>query len=358
MNITASVLFVVLASVVLAGGAGRGGLVRQPLFALGGITVQGDVTHNNAVTLRANVAPRLAGNFFTVDLAPRARGLRVGALGAPGGGAARVPEPAARDAAGAPGRWRYWGAEGESRLVNSFGEVFEANAGDVEHEDLPRLDGPDGQAGAGAGHVPRAGAAVRAAGPGVEQLELTEPRQLARAAGHRRGDRAGPRHAATRWWRARSASLQTLTQVAAQYGRSRRRSSRPTCGTATAMRCGCAASPPVDADDKTNRREQEVNDMAKEYKDLVVGLDIGTAKVMVVVAEVMPGGELKLAGLGVAPQQRAQARRGGEHRRHGAEHPAGAEGGRADGRLQDHAASTPASPAATSAASIPAAWWR
>lgn len=41
--------------------------------------------------------------------------------------------------------------------------------------------------------------------------------------------------------------------------------------------------------------------MAKEYKDLVVGLDIGTAKVMVVVAEVMPGGKLKLAGLGVAP---------------------------------------------------------
>ena len=41
--------------------------------------------------------------------------------------------------------------------------------------------------------------------------------------------------------------------------------------------------------------------MAKEYKDLVVGLDIGTAKVMAVVAEVMPGGELRLAGLGMAP---------------------------------------------------------
>ncbi len=41
--------------------------------------------------------------------------------------------------------------------------------------------------------------------------------------------------------------------------------------------------------------------MAKEYKDLVIGLDIGTAKVMVVVAEVLPNGELKLAGLGVAP---------------------------------------------------------
>ncbi|MBK7657269.1 MAG: cell division protein FtsA [Betaproteobacteria bacterium] len=41
--------------------------------------------------------------------------------------------------------------------------------------------------------------------------------------------------------------------------------------------------------------------MAKDYKDLVVGVDIGTAKVMVVVAEVLAGGELKLAGLGVAP---------------------------------------------------------
>ena len=41
--------------------------------------------------------------------------------------------------------------------------------------------------------------------------------------------------------------------------------------------------------------------MAKDYKDLVVGVDIGTAKVMVVVAEVLAGGELKLAGFGMAP---------------------------------------------------------
>ena len=41
--------------------------------------------------------------------------------------------------------------------------------------------------------------------------------------------------------------------------------------------------------------------MAKEYKDLVFGLDIGTAKVMVVAAEVLPDGELRIAGLGVAP---------------------------------------------------------
>ena len=41
--------------------------------------------------------------------------------------------------------------------------------------------------------------------------------------------------------------------------------------------------------------------MAKEYKDLVVGLYIGTAKVMAVVAEILPTGELKLVGLGGAP---------------------------------------------------------
>ncbi|QBK04473.1 cell division protein FtsA [Hylemonella gracilis] len=45
--------------------------------------------------------------------------------------------------------------------------------------------------------------------------------------------------------------------------------------------------------------------MAKEYKDLVVGLDIGTAKVMAVVAEVLHegphAGELRLVGLGIAP---------------------------------------------------------
>ncbi len=39
--------------------------------------------------------------------------------------------------------------------------------------------------------------------------------------------------------------------------------------------------------------------MAKEYKDLIVALDIGSAKVMTLVGEVLPNGELQLAGLGV-----------------------------------------------------------
>ena len=38
----------------------------------------------------------------------------------------------------------YWGPETGSALVNSQGEVFEANVGDVEQEGLPRLIGPQG----------------------------------------------------------------------------------------------------------------------------------------------------------------------------------------------------------------------
>jgi cell division protein FtsQ len=39
----------------------------------------------------------------------------------------------------------YWGPEGDTRLVNSFGEVFEANQAEVETADLPQLNGPSGQ---------------------------------------------------------------------------------------------------------------------------------------------------------------------------------------------------------------------
>lgn len=141
MNVTASLLFV--ACGVLAVGAAAWWAVRHPVFALGRITVVGDVAHNSAATLRANVAPRVAGNFFTVDLrAARQAFLQVSWV---------------RDATVRrefPNRLKvilqehrpaaFWGAEGDTTLVNTFGEVFEANPGDVdtEQERLPRLSGP------------------------------------------------------------------------------------------------------------------------------------------------------------------------------------------------------------------------
>jgi cell division protein FtsQ len=120
-------------------------LMRQSLFNLSAIVVQGDVSHNNAVTLRANVAPRLAGNLFTVDLGQTR--------------AVFESVPWVRKAVVRrhfPDRLRailqehqaiaYWGPEGDTRLVNTYGEVFEANQGEVEAEALPQLNGPAGQA--------------------------------------------------------------------------------------------------------------------------------------------------------------------------------------------------------------------
>ena len=119
-------------------------LFRQPIFNLSAIMVRGDVTHNNAVTLRANVAPRLAGNLFTVNLEQTR--------------AVFESVPWVRNAVVQrhfPDRLKvllqehqavaYWGPEGDTRLVNSFGEVFEANQAEVESADLPQLNGPPGQ---------------------------------------------------------------------------------------------------------------------------------------------------------------------------------------------------------------------
>ena len=39
----------------------------------------------------------------------------------------------------------YWGQEGEGRLLNEQGEVFDANWGEVDDERLPKLHGPDNQ---------------------------------------------------------------------------------------------------------------------------------------------------------------------------------------------------------------------
>ena len=143
MNVTATLVYALFALVLLAAGAWW--VLRQPFFPLAGIKVDGEVTHNNAVTLRANVAPQLAGNFFTVDLA-KAR-------------AAFESVPWVRKAVVRrefPNKLRatltehvpvaHWGDEADSRLINGFGEVFDANVAEVDDQ-LPRLDGPTEQAG-------------------------------------------------------------------------------------------------------------------------------------------------------------------------------------------------------------------
>jgi cell division protein FtsQ len=142
MHMAASLMFVSL--VLGALGAGVWALVRLPAFALTGITVRGDVEHNNEVTLRANVVTKFTGNFFTADLG-RVRDafesvpwVRLASVQREFPNRLRVTLQEHKPVA-------YWGDDGEQRMLNSFGEVFEANIGDLEEVKMPRLSGPDSQ---------------------------------------------------------------------------------------------------------------------------------------------------------------------------------------------------------------------
>lgn len=141
MNLTARVVMVLMLLLVLAGAALW--LAARPFFAIGGIRLEGDVARNNEVTIRANAGPRLAGNFFTMDLdatraafeaVPWVRHAVVRRIW-PNKLVVRLEEhsPVAI--------WK--GDEGNDRLVNSHGEIFEANVGDVDDDSLPDFGGQD-----------------------------------------------------------------------------------------------------------------------------------------------------------------------------------------------------------------------
>ena len=142
MNATAVALYGLFVVAML--GTVAAWAMQSSIFAIKKITVVGDVTHTNAVTLRTYVAPRLKGSFVTVDLA-RAREIfesvpwvrrAVVMREFPNHLKVQLQEHQAV---------AYWGSESESRLLNDQGEVFEANTGEVEHDGLPRLNGPQGQ---------------------------------------------------------------------------------------------------------------------------------------------------------------------------------------------------------------------
>ncbi len=191
---------------------------NRPAFSLQGITVQGDVGHANVPTVRAHVVSRVAGTFFSVDLAKTRSVLEA--------------MPWVRHAVvhrDFPNRLRvqlqehqvaaYWGDANEPRLLNTFGEVFDANVGEVEIDDLPRLNGPIGQSAAVL-------AAYRALGPQFAAMDLTiESLELTNQGSWRVGLRGGAAIEAGRGdldeVQARTRHfLTTLTRVLARYQRS------------------------------------------------------------------------------------------------------------------------------------------
>lgn len=117
---------------------------RSPVFTVRAIALDAALQRTNLATVRANALPRLAGNFFSIDLdASRAAFESV-----PWVRRAVVrrvwPDKLAVTLEEHQAAALWQGEDRRSdRLVNTFGEVFEANVGDVEDEALPTLAGPD-----------------------------------------------------------------------------------------------------------------------------------------------------------------------------------------------------------------------
>jgi cell division protein FtsQ len=190
-------------------------------FDIQAITVNGDSRHNNSLTLRANVAPRIAGTFFTVDLArvrtafEAAPWVRRAVVHREFPNRLRVSlqehEPVAL--------WSAEAAQGDARLVNSFGEVFEANLGEIDQDSLPLFKGPEGQSAEVLAMYRAIEPRFAAMDLGLEQMALS-----ARGSWSLRLDagaeielgRGNPDAVMPRVER----FLKTLTQVVSRYGRS------------------------------------------------------------------------------------------------------------------------------------------
>ncbi|MGP1630313.1 MAG: cell division protein FtsQ/DivIB [Giesbergeria sp.] len=141
MNLTATLLFVACALFAVATGAWWA--LRHPAFSIARIVVQGELAHNNAVTLRANVAPQISGNFFTVNL----RQVRRAFEQVPWVRSAQVQREFPRTLNVRLMEHHavaHWGPESGAAMVNSDGEVFESNGADTDLDDLLRLSGPPG----------------------------------------------------------------------------------------------------------------------------------------------------------------------------------------------------------------------
>ena len=136
----------VVVFVLLCLGAVGTWIARHPAWTLKGIRVQGDLGHQNAVGLRAQLATplrKLEGSFLTLDL----QQVRQMFEAVPWVRQARVQREF-------PNRLRvtleeheavaWWGQSGSGQLVSRLGEVFEASPD--EGDGLPELAGPTDQA--------------------------------------------------------------------------------------------------------------------------------------------------------------------------------------------------------------------
>jgi cell division protein FtsQ len=118
--------------------------MHRPMFNVASMVIEGDLQHNSEPTIRANALPLLQGNFFTLNLTQAQMAFE------------KVPWVRRAVVHRVwPNRLRveleehvpvaFWATpDNDDQLVNSFGEVFDANLGDIEEDQLPVLKGPLG----------------------------------------------------------------------------------------------------------------------------------------------------------------------------------------------------------------------
>lgn len=215
MNLASALLMLVF--VLLAFGSWAWWLLRHPVFALQAITVQGEVSRNNVLTLRAHVMPQLQGNFFTIDLDQTKQAFEA----VPWVRAAVVH----RDF---PNRLRavllehhpvaLWGEEGANTMVNQQGQVFEANADDIDIERLPRMKGPVADSVAVTQMYRALGPRFDAMDMGIELIELT-PRGSWRVVTQSGARIELGRGSASELNERLTVFFKTLSQVTSRYGR-------------------------------------------------------------------------------------------------------------------------------------------
>lgn len=143
MNYTANLLVlvffvIVFSTLVLL-------FIRLPIFTVKEIVLQGDTVKVSTLSIRSAVANKISDGIFTVNLdelkdaiesKPWVRQALV-QRSFPNKLTVKIQEHKAV---------ALWGDEPDSRMVNNFGEIFEANRGEVENDVLVTLYGSDDRA--------------------------------------------------------------------------------------------------------------------------------------------------------------------------------------------------------------------
>ncbi|MHB0921010.1 MAG: cell division protein FtsQ/DivIB [Thiomonas delicata] len=145
MNVTSRALLwlFMLGALAVAGNW----LVQRPWWAIRSVRVEGNLQHVSATALRGEALPRLQGNFFTVSLAAAQQAfdqvpwVRKAVV-------QRVWPLSLLVTLEAQQPLAFW-SDGSSvvGLVNTHGQLFEANLGEVQDMALPSFSGPAGSEG-------------------------------------------------------------------------------------------------------------------------------------------------------------------------------------------------------------------